>query len=486
MTDIYTGTIDESGAVNEGVAGATVELDKVFGSKHSATVKSDATGEAFFGALPTGTYKYRVSASGHDAVDGNLTVKPGVTGASEVFLSTPLVTIEWEVNETTIEDEYTIVLNATFETDVPAAVVVAEPAAIPIPDMDQGDVFYGEYTLTNHGLIQAEELVAQLPTNSADFKFELLVEPPAVLAAKEQVTIPYRVTRLRENPDGAASGGGCYSVWFPVVHCYGYACVNGQWTEDCTTMWYTAVFGTCSGGKPSPPNTSTSGGGDWWWTGGGSGSGTGWWVVPTNNDEPVPGSPACDPCEHPSLSSAEQKCCKEGKSQPSGSSVDLVTGHYEDDAVDLRVATLGHDLEIEREFLDDKWRFTLDEVDLQLLGADGVKHLGVTYAPADEEGTVLAAGDLTIEVLPAGGGYRWTNPAGDWRQFAQDGMMTSLGDRNGREVTLVRDQEGRLAQLLGDDGEVAVTYERNGAGRVTAVESWDGRRWSTPGAARAC
>ena len=47
------------------------------------------------------------------------TVKPGVTGVTDVFMSTPLVTIEWEVTETTIEDKYIIVLHATFETDVP-------------------------------------------------------------------------------------------------------------------------------------------------------------------------------------------------------------------------------------------------------------------------------------------------------------------------------------------------------------------------------
>ena len=63
--------------------------------------------------------------------------------------------MEWEVTETTIEDLYEIVLTATYETDVPAPVLVAEPGSIQLLLMSAGDVFNGVFTLTNYGLIRA-------------------------------------------------------------------------------------------------------------------------------------------------------------------------------------------------------------------------------------------------------------------------------------------------------------------------------------------
>jgi hypothetical protein len=80
-----------------------------------------------------------------------------VTTPEAVFLNYQLVTVEWKVTETTIRDRYEIVLQATYETDVPAAVVVADPGSVTLPDMKAGDVFTGEFTLTNHGLIRASE-----------------------------------------------------------------------------------------------------------------------------------------------------------------------------------------------------------------------------------------------------------------------------------------------------------------------------------------
>ncbi len=66
-----------------------------------------------------------------------------------------LVTVEWSVTETSIQDKYEIETHAVFETDVPAPVIVFEPAAIVLPEMKPGDVFHGEFTMTYHGLIRS-------------------------------------------------------------------------------------------------------------------------------------------------------------------------------------------------------------------------------------------------------------------------------------------------------------------------------------------
>ena len=58
----------------------------------------------------------------------------------EVFLDYNVVTVEWSVIETTIEDEYEVVLTATFKTDVPAPVLVVEPASVTLPPMEKRGV----------------------------------------------------------------------------------------------------------------------------------------------------------------------------------------------------------------------------------------------------------------------------------------------------------------------------------------------------------
>lgn len=482
VSDIYTGSFDASGALVQGVKGAKVEVDKQFGSAYTKTLTTDTAGEAMFVDLPTGTYKYRVSATGHDATGGNFVVKPGVTGTNEVFLSSQLVTIEWEVNETTIEDKYEIVLHATFETDVPAAVVVAEPPSVALPAMSQGDVFLGEYTLTNYGLIKAQAMKVTWPTNHADYKFELLVTPPEEIAAKQSVTVPYRITRISSSePDGSASGGGCSASGMSVNHCYGYVCQNGQWTTACTPM-AASGGGGCSGGK----NYFTGFGGGGGYSGGYGGGGGGGGYSSASTGSPVPGSPGCDPCEHPSLSAAEKECCKQNKSQKTGSAVDLVTGRYEDEATDMEVAVLGQDLALERYYYGDRWHLRFFETDLQLVQngdtLQSILHMGVSYSPAEVSGTVFKAGSNLIHVLEDGS-MRWEDLRGSWRGFDATGRLMAFGDRNERQVKLLRDGAGRIVGLADTFDTQVVWYEYDSAGKPSAIEDLAGRRvtWTWSG-----
>lgn len=92
--------------------------------------------------LPTGRYRCRITANNHQEYSGRFWIKAGLTTTQEVFLEYNLVTVEWEVTEITIEDRYEITLQTTFATDVPAAVVVAEPASATVPYMQPGDVYY--------------------------------------------------------------------------------------------------------------------------------------------------------------------------------------------------------------------------------------------------------------------------------------------------------------------------------------------------------
>lgn len=200
VADIYTGTVGQNNEIIQGLAGAKIKVQNEEVLTVEQTQTTDTMGEALFSDLPAGRYKCRITADNHQEYIGRLWIKPGITITEEVFLSYNLVTVEWEVTETTIEDKYEIVLNATYETDVPAAVVVAEPTSITLPEMKAGDVYYGEFTLTNYGLIRAKDLNFALPEDDNNFRYELLTGMPDSLEAKERITVPYKVTCLNIFP----------------------------------------------------------------------------------------------------------------------------------------------------------------------------------------------------------------------------------------------------------------------------------------------
>ncbi len=135
LSDIYTATLDKNGVAIPGLAGAQIRLQNEAVTSIDLTQASDQAGESVFTDLPAGRYKFKATAANHQEVIGRLTVKPGLTQVQEVFLDYDLVTVEWNVTEVPLQDRYEITLNATYETDVPAPVVVMEPGAINLPKM---------------------------------------------------------------------------------------------------------------------------------------------------------------------------------------------------------------------------------------------------------------------------------------------------------------------------------------------------------------
>ena len=264
--DIYTATVDKAGRLIPGLAGATVTMQNEDVPTITQDLVTDSFGEALFQNLPAGRYKFRSRASNHQEVGGRLLIKPGITANQPIFLDYNLITVEWSVREITIQDRYEITLNATFETDVPAAVVVMQPASTNLPKMNAGDVYYGEINLTNYGLIRANKVKQTLPASDAYFRYEFLVDIPSTLEAKQRITIPYRVVALQslDTPatSGAASGGGCYSYSNTMSVSCEYTCANGS-TSTCgaATSWFSASNSTCSVGGGGAGGGGGGGGG---------------------------------------------------------------------------------------------------------------------------------------------------------------------------------------------------------------------------------
>jgi len=269
--DIYTATVGKDGKLIPGLQGARITLQNEDVPAINQELVTDNLGEALFENIAAGSYKFRAKASNHQEVGGRLLVKPGMTINQPVFLDYNLITVEWSVREITIQDRYEITLNATFETDVPAAVVVMQPASVNLPKMNPGDVYYGELSLTNYGLIRADNVRQQLPSSDGMFRYEFLVDVPAALEAKQRVTVPYRVIALQSLDTAAgaanASGGGCYNYSNALKITCDFTCSNGT-VSSCGTSasWFSASNSSCPAG---------GGGGGGGWAGGGGGLGGG-------------------------------------------------------------------------------------------------------------------------------------------------------------------------------------------------------------------
>lgn len=293
ISDIYTGTLNPTGQLIPGLAGARITVQNELVPGNIPPIVTDSLGEAYFTNLAAGRYKFRATALNHQEVIGRFTVKPGITVTEDVFLDYNLVTVEWSVNEITIQDKYEIILSATYETNVPAAVIVLEPAGITLPSMKAGDVFQGELTLTNYGLVRADNVKQRLPVSDPYIRYEFLVTLPDSLEAKSRITIPYRAVSLQSfDPTGTATGGGCFGYSAGTGVSCNYVCANGVVSSSSTsTSWSYYSGGSCGGPGGTP-------------SGGGVGGGTGGWSNGEYQSLPT-SAPPCQGCKKP-------KCCEKG------------------------------------------------------------------------------------------------------------------------------------------------------------------------------
>ena len=358
-TDLYTGTLGANGQPVAGLAGATVRMIKQDGLLFETNAVTDAAGEAWLTGLPAGQYVARVTAPNHTANSVPLWVKPGATTVESVHLSMSLITVEWSVTPTTIQDVYTINLNATYETKVPAAVVSVEPRSIPLPgDMKAGDVFNGELRMRNLGLLRAEEVAFELPASDDRYHFELLNPVPETIEASQEVRVPYRVVCLRAFDDVAETdgGGGCrtYSSCGNVRYCY--KCINGV-VESAHSSAACVYLSSCDSGTPSlGSGGGSSGSGGWDYgsssSGGGSSSSSATPAAPSYTFDP-----ACVTSPSRETNEPEMTCGIVDAASPVDSYVEMVLRSYHDYVQDFEIPAVGGPLRVKRTYMDNQWSF---------------------------------------------------------------------------------------------------------------------------------
>lgn len=198
--DIFTNTLNASGQLIDGLAGATIRLQNEAVSTIRGQGVSDASGVVTIGPLPAGRYSYRASAPNHVEATGRVLIQPGATIDERTFLDFSAVSVEWSVVETTVQDRYDVVLTATYQTQVPAPVVLVEPMSINLPDMQVGEEITGTLSITNYGLVRADNVVFTPPPVDEFFRIEFMGTVPNALNAKQRVSLPYKITALAPLP----------------------------------------------------------------------------------------------------------------------------------------------------------------------------------------------------------------------------------------------------------------------------------------------
>ncbi|MDO8268888.1 MAG: CARDB domain-containing protein, partial [Moraxellaceae bacterium] len=232
VTDEYTYFAE--GAPN--LAGATVTLTDPYTYEVIAQAVTDASGVVRFDGVPEGPYALDVSAASHDRYRSSVVVTPGGEIEASVFLHRQVVSYNWTVVPTEVEDRYRITLETTFETEVPMPVVtVDEPFVMPL--VIRGHTTQFNITLRNHGLINAEQVQIRVPIDDT-YIIEPLVDFIDILPAKSEVTIPVTI-RFREPGEELATAGdlqpsgpaGAILKCLGIDTLYTYKCVNNQWVS---------------------------------------------------------------------------------------------------------------------------------------------------------------------------------------------------------------------------------------------------------------
>ena len=233
--------------------GQLVSLD-IAGLSFRAT--ADANGVVRLLNVPAGRYSYTVKANGFEESKGVQTIEPGITLTKEVLLLTQVVTYEWTVVPTTIEDQYNITLGITFKTDVPAPVVVMEPAVFNF-NLEGGQSVDAQITVTNKGFVAADNVVVRPNITDDAIQIDMPYSTIPRLAAGQSIVVPFRLTLVHASCHQASVGGD-----------YGYTCAAGTPVNK-TVPPVQISAGTCFGipttsvGGPastSNPFTNTSGG----------------------------------------------------------------------------------------------------------------------------------------------------------------------------------------------------------------------------------
>ena len=166
----------------------------------SGKTTDDTADGILFQNVPEGVYQLYVTADKHDSYRQNILINPGETTDHTAVISYQAVSVNWDVVETEVEDEYEIVTSLTYETHVPVPVVrMTMPETIDFTKIDYGHSTMFNILLRNDGLIAAEDCYISLPKVKGFTMTPLVEAKEFKIPAQQSYTIPVRVIRNAKN-----------------------------------------------------------------------------------------------------------------------------------------------------------------------------------------------------------------------------------------------------------------------------------------------
>ncbi|KAB2654424.1 MAG: hypothetical protein DVB31_16735, partial [Verrucomicrobia bacterium] len=176
------------------VANATVVISDALTGTPVSTNHTDIDGKVLVANLNEAFYIVDVRADAHGKFRESTLVVAGQTATITAFLTRETVRYSFTVVPTTVEDHYTFVVESIFETQVPVPVVTIEPSSIDLGQYS-GDEFQFDVTVSNHGLINAQDVRLDIPSTPR-LQITPLVSNIGKLPANSSLTIPVLVRRL--------------------------------------------------------------------------------------------------------------------------------------------------------------------------------------------------------------------------------------------------------------------------------------------------
>ena len=177
-----------------------------------AVIVSGITGQdgtITFPQMDEGYYRLHVTADKHDSYDQNILINPAETTTHIATLSYQAISVTWDVQETTVQDEYEIVTSLSYETSVPVPVVImTAPDTLLLENIAIGKSAMMNVVLRNKGWVIAREVTLTMP-KCPGYTFTPLVDITDVdLGAEQSYIVPVRVTH-----ESDASGFVCQSAF---------------------------------------------------------------------------------------------------------------------------------------------------------------------------------------------------------------------------------------------------------------------------------
>ncbi len=173
------------------VANASVKLMQPQTGQLVASGTTDSEGSVLLGDLVEAYYAVEVTAADHGTFRTQVLVSAGQVKDVLAFLPRQVVTYSWTVVPILYEDEYRIIVEAVFETNVPAPVITIDPPFVDLTTL--GCDAQIDFTITNHGLIAAQAAEILFANNDSRYELTPLVTDIGDIPAHGTAIVPVRI-----------------------------------------------------------------------------------------------------------------------------------------------------------------------------------------------------------------------------------------------------------------------------------------------------